>query len=83
MFINDSWGLAELDQSRFLLFYTTFETLLHGQKHFFSISSLYVQYIEQDARGYLHSCPCPCLKDCPISLKASRTNYVKSDNIKA
>ena len=54
MFINDSWGLAELDQSRFLLFYTTFETLLHGQKHFFSISSLYVQYIEQDARGYLY-----------------------------
>ena len=32
MFINDSWGLAELDQSHFLLFYSTLETLLPGQK---------------------------------------------------
>ena len=31
MFINDPWGLAELDQSHFLLFYLTLETLLVGQ----------------------------------------------------
>ena len=37
MFINDPWDLAELDQSHFLLFYLTLETLLVGQKIFLFI----------------------------------------------
>ena len=42
MFINDSWGLAELDQSRFLLFYTTFETLIPGETFLFILDSIHV-----------------------------------------
>ena len=60
MFINDPWGLAELDQSHFLLFYLTLETLLVGQKYKYFFSSLTLFRI---TRGYLYSCPCPCLRE--------------------